>query len=83
MRKQAPPAIMLILVVAIAGATVGFTRSTPPARQGWDYAMYEWRGMREAGLKRLGDQGWELVAVTVEESSSAGHDTWYYFKRPK
>ena len=45
--------------------------------------MVEWRSMQGPGLQRLGDQGWELVAVTVEDFGTSTRDTWYYFKRPK
>jgi hypothetical protein len=84
MRKQTSLAIGVAIVAAIAGATVGNTQSTPANRQAWEYVMVEWRSMREAGLIRLGEQGWEMVAVTVEAvPGAAGNDTWYYFKRPK
>ena len=82
MRKQAPLAIVVVLIAAVVGATVGSTQSTPSNRQAWDYTMVEWREMGGPGLKRLGDQGWELVAVTHEPMTTRS-DTWYYFKRPK
>ena len=55
--------------------------------------MVEWSRMGEAGLTRLGAQGWELVSVDTEAKSlgSAVYaggpqdfntETWYYFKRP-
>ena len=82
MRKQAPLVIMLVLVAAIVGASIGNTQATPPKRHAWEYTMVEWREMGAPGLVRLGTQGWELVAVTYEGMSTRS-DTWYYFKRAK
>jgi len=43
--------------------------------QEWEYKIVQINNRRELELNRLGEQGWELVAV-----DELGY---YYFKRPK
>jgi hypothetical protein len=57
-------------------------RKEAPARQQWEYQAVGRKKVEElgkndltAGLNKLGDDGWELVAVSPP--------TEYYFKRPK
>src|SRR5947209_13793157 len=62
-------------------------RRTPgePMHPRWEYAAHGRSEVEKlggddfrAGLNKLGDQGWELVAV---EPGAAGRDTAYTFKR--
>ena len=46
--------------------------------QKWEYIVRE--GLSELALKQLGDDGWELVAVTF---TSSGTPNKFYLKRPK
>lgn len=46
--------------------------------QKWEYRVEECLG--DYQLDKLGEQGWELVAVT---SNDSGSPLKFYFKRPK
>lgn len=48
------------------------------AKQKWEYKKGAW--LDEAEMNKLGDQGWELVAVTPDKDWSIRH---YVFKRAK
>lgn len=59
----------------------------PPWRQQWEYSMLEANAIRnaadgdlQAGLNKLGNEGWELLAVHPLQSKGRARDT-YYFKR--
>src|SRR5437763_1903891 len=73
--------------------TTSGTRNTvttsPPAGHGpvmkWEYAVHGANevtklggGQLDAGLNKLGDEGWELLSVT-----GAAHGSTYYFKRAR
>src|SRR5262245_15249208 len=66
----------------------------PAKRPQWQYAVYYHSDLMGLGhktlnqnLSKLGEQGWELVAVTPGIRGEAGKDvstqTTYFFKRPK
>src|SRR5262245_30412877 len=67
------------------------TERKAAVRSGWEYKTATAKEVRDlanndltAGLNRLGEDGWELVAV--EPRSDTGRslrDATYYFKRPK
>jgi hypothetical protein len=60
---------LLLLVV------VGFTQAAPPAPQKWEYKY----ASKFNDLNKLGDEGWELVAVTEYN----GVASTFYLKRAK
>lgn len=45
--------------------------------QEWEYKIAE--SLDESDLNELGEDGWELVAVT---SNDSGSPLYFYFKRP-
>lgn len=51
----------------------------------WEYKIYDDKdGVNvddETGLNFLGEEGWELTAISKSHSPYGGHR--YYFKRPK
>ena len=66
-------AMLLVSLLCV----MGFARQAQEARTRWEYQTT----CAHAGpgsLNRLGDEGWELTAVTQD-----GHVTCFYFKRPK
>jgi hypothetical protein len=79
-------AVLMLAGVVVAGIvfTLAPLRAQPaaekPAVQKWDYhhAQHPQNAAPEFSLHKLGDDGWELVAVT-EYFSHVN----YYFKRPK
>jgi len=46
--------------------------------QKWEYKVMN--QLSEAGLNKLGAEGWELVAITFDDS---GRSRIFYFKRSK
>ena len=79
MRKHGYVLAIVLIVAAIAGASIGYAQATARSRQAWEYTYASWNQMGDAGLQRFGAQGWELVTVAT---SAEGVD-WVYFKRPK
>jgi hypothetical protein len=93
--------LVVAFVLAAGSATVAWLRSPgpavaqqPPRRPQWQYAVYYHSdlmalGEKTAGqnLTKLGEQGWELVAVTPGIRGDKGEEvtaqTTYLFKRPK
>jgi hypothetical protein len=66
----------------------------PAKRPQWQYAVYYHSDLMALGektanenLTKLGEQGWELVAVTSGIRGDKGEEvstqTTYFFKRPK
>jgi hypothetical protein len=92
---------MLVVALALAiGYWVGAwleapAVAQPPAKRSqWQYAVYYHSDLMALGektinqnLTKLGEQGWELVAVTPGIRGDKGQDvntqTTYFFKRPK
>ena len=56
---------------------VGFARQAQEARTRWEYQT-ACAHTSPASFNKLGDEGWELTAVTQD-----GHVTCFYFKRRK
>ena len=95
MRKHGYLLAIVLGVAAITGASIGYSQSTASNRQAWEYMIIEWAKMGDAGLQRLGAQGWELVSVDTELKHEWAHqvftggarsfesETYFYFKRPK
>jgi hypothetical protein len=75
--------IIAILTIAVA-SVLGLTWATsgqvakPAERQKWEYKVFSSQG-GAGDLEVSGIEGWELVAVVQEHSSSR----LVYFKRPK
>jgi hypothetical protein len=95
------PGLVIAFVLA-AGCCLGWwlKPSDPAVAQGpaqrpqWQYAVYYHGDLMALGektvnqnLTRLGEQGWELVAVTPGIRGAKGEEvstqTTYFFKRPK
>ena len=93
---------LLVALLVVAFCSAGFClRSPGPARAQvpakppqWSYAVYYHGDLMALGektvnrnLTRLGEQGWELVAVAPGIRGDRGKDvspqTTYFFKRPK
>jgi hypothetical protein len=49
--------------------------------QKWEYKVVS--NFSENGLNVLGDQGWELVALTLASAQSQGNSVVAVLKRPK
>ncbi len=79
-RKHGYVLAIVLGVAAVTGASIGYSQSTAGSRQAWQCMLIEWSKMGEAGLARLGAQGWELVTVDTEVKSD---ETYFYFNRPK
>jgi hypothetical protein len=76
--KSLTTALILLAAVSIPAASAGEPRRQP--KRQWEYQVLTKQKVLDlgkkdlgAGLNRLGDDGWELVAV----------DTDYIFKRPR
>jgi len=54
------------------------TQRSNAVRQTWEYTWVSWKTVGDAGVNKLGADGWELVTVQVRNQ-----DEFYYFKRPK
>jgi hypothetical protein len=76
------------------GLSVPAAAQPPAKRPQWQYAVYYHSDLMALGektvnqnLSKLGEQGWELVAVTAGIRGEKGEDvstqTTYFFKRPK
>ena len=93
--------LVAAVALAAAAAVVGGLGSPPgpavaqPAakRPQWRYAVYYHGDLMAVGektlnqnLSKLGEQGWELIAVTPGIRGEKGEDvsgqTTYFFKRP-
>jgi hypothetical protein len=79
----------VLLLGAWSPAAVGEEAPKPKPALGpkWEYRVLAKREVAElgkkdlaAGLNKLGDEGWELVAVEPQAGRSSGQPT-YYFKR--
>jgi hypothetical protein len=70
----------LLVVLAFAAGTVWHLASAQEDRsrrvQKWEYEFVP--GYSEQSMKRMGDDGWELVTVLPQ-----GQQQLFYFKRPK
>jgi hypothetical protein len=94
--------VLLVAVLVVAAGAVGSwlrapgsaNAQVPAKRLLWQYAVYYHSDLMALGektanqyLTRLGEQGWELVAVTSGIRGDKGEDvskqTTYFFKRPK
>src|SRR5262245_34912160 len=93
--------LLMALVLATGLSAATWLGSSPPAAAGppakwaqWQYAVYYHSDLMALGektanqnLTKLGEQGWELVAVTPGIRGDKGEDvstqTTYFFKRPK
>jgi len=73
--------ILIIALSLIALLTVaGFTYQSKP--QVWEYKIYGARISIEV-MNELGAEGWELVTVAPDATSTAIQRPGLYFKRPK
>jgi hypothetical protein len=94
--------VLLVAMLVVASGAVGFCVRSPGAahaqapakRLQWQYTVYYHSDLMALGektatlnLTKLGEQGWELVAVTSGIRGAKGEDvtkqTTYFFKRPK
>jgi hypothetical protein len=91
--------LMVALVVAVFVVAGMWPRSAVVAQRAakrpqWQYAVYYHSDLMALGektanqnLTKLGEQGWELVAVTPGIRGDKGEvvstQTTYFFKRPK
>jgi len=75
-----------LAVALLAACVIGLLLYHQPARviaaaeaakQKWEYKSAT--ALEDKDLNRLGDEGWELVAVTVDK----GGGYYYFFKRAK
>jgi hypothetical protein len=66
--------ILLVALLLVSLLGVGFARQAQDARTRWEYKVM----CGHTDLNKLGEEGWELVAVTQD-----GHVTCPYFKRRK
>jgi hypothetical protein len=93
---------LLIALLVVAACSVGVCLRSPGGAQAqgpakrlqWQYTVYDHRDLMALGektisqnLSKLGEQGWELVAVTPGIRGDKGADvisqTTYVFKRPR
>jgi hypothetical protein len=70
--------LVLIALMCLVGWTGYGQGHSVPVRETWEYKEASLGTNDEPMLNTLGAQGWELVAVTVEN----GH-YWAYMKRAK
>jgi hypothetical protein len=93
--------LMIALFIAACGLVVVWVSppesaiAQPAAKQPrWQYAVYYHSDLMALGektvnrnLTKLGEQGWELVAVTSgirgDKGEEVSSQTTYFFKRPK
>ena len=93
--------LLVAVVIAASFSAVTWLGSSPPAaaqpvprQPQWQYAVYYHTDLMALGektanqnLTKLGEKGWELVAVTTGIRGEKGEDvstqTTYFFKRPK
>jgi hypothetical protein len=94
--------VLLVAMLVVASGAVGYCLRSPGAAHAqapakllqWQYAVYYHSDLMALGektanqnLTKLGEQGWELVAVTSGIRGDKGEDvskqTTYLFKRPK
>lgn len=76
MRIRQHALIVVLVLVTLISTSVAYSQAQSVPRERWEYTIIEWNRMGEAGLNRLGAQGWELVSVTPDNGL-----TWFYFKR--
>ncbi|MEO0795979.1 MAG: hypothetical protein AAFX93_12495 [Verrucomicrobiota bacterium] len=70
----------LLLIVGLAvGSSLANANQIGVQRVKWDYTITS----TPFSLQALGDDGWELVAVSREPNRQGSVETRYYFKRPK
>jgi hypothetical protein len=67
---------VLWLMVVVAAALASFAAAHRKTR--WEYKV-DFAGPSESVLNATGDEGWEMVAVTVDQHGGTG----VYFKRRK
>jgi hypothetical protein len=94
------PLLVALLVVAACSVGVclrspgGAQAQAPAKRLQWQYIVYDHSDLMALGektigqnLSKLGEQGWDLVAVTPGIRGAKGADvitqTTYVFKRPR
>jgi hypothetical protein len=93
--------LLVVLVLAAGFSAATWLGSSPladaqPPAKGpqWQYVVYDHSDLMALGDKRigpnltkLGEQGWELVAITPGIRGEKGEDvvklTTYFFKRPR
>jgi len=77
----------VLAVILLAGCASGLLLYQQPtkalgapeaAKQKWEYKKET--HLDEAGMNKLGAQGWELVSVSSDRD---GNNKYYLFKRPK
>lgn len=85
---------LLIAALAIAAAVSLWAAEPPasatPAKAAWEHLVLEREGSIVASdrdlagkIIRLGDEGWEMYAVTPIQQDGTTRRMQFYFKRPK
>ncbi len=77
--------IVFALAAAVAAGSllIGAGPQAPnQGQQKWEYKFIDVASQGEQDANTLGDQGWELAAVTAN-NENGGSVYHYYFKRPK
>lgn len=78
---------LLVVFVLMALCWAGWSgRAQTPSRTNWEYLVVNGHNSMTINLRDLGAQGWELIAIEIEEKQFVDSRTFtnhYYFKRPK
>ena len=86
--KNALLTACVIALLLVVGWT-GYGQKPNPSRAVWEYMAANEHTLYNShvDLKRLGDEGWELTAVTTRDEAVSNNRldivTTYYFKRQK
>lgn len=74
--------LLAILVILISIVTIAATQDRKTI-QPWEYKTVQAHPAEPNLLNKLGEEGWELVDVTMETQNGTSAHTNYYLKRPK
>jgi len=82
--------VMLVVITVFSLGKAGSATPTAAVRPAWEHLVLEREGNivstdRElAGkINKLGDEGWEMVAVSPVQQDGTTKRMQFYFKRPK
>jgi hypothetical protein len=73
---------LVILLTLISIVTIAATQDRKSIQR-WEYKTVQAHPGEPNLLNKLGEEGWELVDVTLETQSGTSSYTNYYLKRPK
>lgn len=73
---------LAILLTLISAATIAATQGKKTIQR-WEYKTVQAHPAEPNLLNKLGEEGWELVEVTLETQNGTSSYTNYYLKRPK